>query len=80
MTLRNSTERPETCSIGTNELLGTSPEALEKALEVLFSGAWKEGGIPELWDGKTAERIVDALLMINYNNENAISQEKSAAC
>jgi UDP-N-acetylglucosamine 2-epimerase (non-hydrolysing) len=80
MTLRNSTERPETCSIGTNELLGTSPEALQKALEVLFSGAWKEGGIPELWDGKTAERIVDALLMINYNNENAISQEKSAAC
>jgi UDP-N-acetylglucosamine 2-epimerase (non-hydrolysing) len=80
MTLRNSTERPETCSIGTNELLGTSPEALEKALEVLFSGEWKKGGIPELWDGKTAERIVDALLMIDYNNENAVAKEKSAAC
>lgn len=62
MTLRNSTERPETCTIGTNELLGTSPEALEKALNKLFNGAWKEGAIPELWDGKTAPRIVEILL------------------
>jgi len=58
LTLRDTTERPETISIGTNELIGTDPAALAPALERLFSGAWKRGGIPEKWDGRTAERIV----------------------
>lgn len=64
MTLRNSTERPETCTIGTNELLGSDPTALEKALQQLFAGQWKKGGIPPLWDGKAAERIVSELLTV----------------
>jgi UDP-N-acetylglucosamine 2-epimerase (non-hydrolysing) len=67
MTLRTSTERPETCSIGTNELLGTDPEALRVALQTLLKGAWKKGSIPPLWDGKTAERIVNHLLEIGKN-------------
>ena len=54
--LRTSTERPETISIGTNELLGTDPAALGPALDRLFAGQWKKGGIPEKWDGKTAVR------------------------
>jgi len=62
MTLRNSTERPETCEIGTNELLGTDPEAILPAMQKLVSGNWKKGNIPELWDGKAAERIVDSIL------------------
>lgn len=62
MTLRDSTERPETCLTGTNELLGTSPAALRPAMERLFAGQWKKGGIPPLWDGKTAQRIVQHLL------------------
>lgn len=61
MTLRNSTERPETLTMGTNELLGTDPSALAPAFEKLFSGKWKKGGIPPLWDGKTGERIVSQL-------------------
>ncbi len=61
MTLRDTTERPETVTTGTNELLGTNPAALEPALQRLFAGAWKKGGIPEKWDGHTAERIVAAL-------------------
>ncbi len=61
MTLRDSTERPETVTVGTNELLGTDPAALQPALDRLFSGEWKKGAIPELWDGKTAERIVAIL-------------------
>jgi UDP-N-acetylglucosamine 2-epimerase (non-hydrolysing) len=61
MTLRNSTERPETISIGTNELLGTDPGAIKPAMDKLFGGRWKKGGIPELWDGKAAERIVEIL-------------------
>jgi len=61
ITLRDSTERPETVEIGTNELVGTQPEALLPALEKLLSGNWKKGSIPPLWDGQTADRIVAIL-------------------
>lgn len=64
MTLRNNTERPETCSIGTNELLGTDPKAIAPAFKKLFSNQWKAGSIPPLWDGRTAERIVAHLLQM----------------
>jgi len=58
MTLRDNTERPETITIGTNELLGTDPKAIKPAMDKLFAGKWKTGEIPELWDGKTSGRIV----------------------
>jgi len=58
ITLRDNTERPETCTIGTNELIGTNPDAIKPALDTLFAGQWKKGGIPELWDGHAAERII----------------------
>jgi UDP-N-acetylglucosamine 2-epimerase (non-hydrolysing) len=61
MTLRDNTERPETVTVGTNELLGVNPKAIPPALQRLFAGEWKKGTIPPLWDGKTAERIVDSL-------------------
>jgi len=65
MTLRDNTERPETITSGTNELLGTDPKAIKAAMEKLFSGEWKKGSIPELWDGKTAKRIVQHLLKLD---------------
>ena len=58
ITLRENTERPETVTIGTNELIGTNPQNVKPALDKLFAGEWKKGGIPPLWDGKAAERIV----------------------
>lgn len=61
MTLRDNTERPETITEGTNELIGTDTKAIQPAFEKLFLGNWKTGSIPELWDGKTAERIVEYL-------------------
>ena len=61
ITLRDNTERPETCTVGTNELIGTNPAAIKPALDKLFAGEWKKGAIPELWDGKTAERIIGIL-------------------
>ena len=64
MTLRDNTERPETITLGTNELIGSNPDAVAPALEKLFSGKWKKGSIPELWDGKTSTRIVKHLLEI----------------
>lgn len=62
ITLRDNTERPETCTVGTNELIGTNPAAIPPALQKLYAGEWKKGAIPPLWDGHTAERIVDILL------------------
>jgi UDP-N-acetylglucosamine 2-epimerase (non-hydrolysing) len=61
MTLRDSTERPETVTIGTNEMVGTNPENIVPYLQKLVRGEWKQGGVPELWDGKTADRIVEII-------------------
>lgn len=61
ITLRDNTERPETCTIGTNELIGTDPQNIKPTLDKLFTGIWKKGRVPELWDGKAAERIVSVI-------------------
>ncbi len=68
MTLRDNTERPETVTIGSNELIGTDPKSIKPAMDKLFSGQWKKGSIPELWDGKTADRIVTILTKINFDH------------
>jgi len=62
MTLRNSTERPETVTMGTNEIVGTDPNNIVPYLKKLVNGDWKRGSIPDLWDGKTADRIVKILI------------------
>lgn len=65
LTLRNNTERPETITIGTNELVGTDPKNIAPYLNKLFEGEWKEGDIPEKWDGMASRRIVQALLELD---------------
>lgn len=62
MTLRDSTERPETCDIGTNILVGSDSDKIQNAFKILLSGTWKNGETPELWDGKAAQRIVHHLV------------------
>jgi UDP-N-acetylglucosamine 2-epimerase (non-hydrolysing) len=64
LTLRDTTERPETVTVGTNELIGTDPAALVRAYARLNTGAWKEWAVPELWDGRTGERIAAALELL----------------
>ena len=61
LTLRDSTERPETVTIGANELIGADPARLAPALARVMAGQWKTGAIPELWDGQAAAHIVAAL-------------------
>ncbi len=61
MTLRDTTERPETVSVGTNVLVGTDPAKLAPLFDRLFAGDWQRGAIPDRWDGHTSERIVTAL-------------------
>lgn len=62
ITLRDSTERPETVSIGTNELVGSSTKLLKEYLSKLISGNWKKGGIPDLWDGNASKRIIKIII------------------
>lgn len=66
MTLRESTERPVTVEVGTNNLLNTlDKEVVRHAMESILGGSPKKGKIPYLWDGKAAERIV-AILREKY--------------
>ncbi len=62
ITLRTSTERPITVEIGTNQLLGTDLDKAEEAAMRVLAGEIKSGQIPELWDGKAAERITKILV------------------
>lgn len=64
ITLRDSTERPETCAIGTNVLVGNDSEKIKDAFKKLLSLNWQQGKTPELWDGKAAKRITDCLVEI----------------
>jgi UDP-N-acetylglucosamine 2-epimerase (non-hydrolysing) len=61
-TMRNNTERPETQTIGTNTLVGTSIENLEKVYAEFLLNGPKKAGIPELWDGCASDRIIEILL------------------
>ncbi len=64
MTLRDNTERPETITLGTNELVGTNPDNIKPFMDKLFAGDWKKGDIPYLWDGNTAGRIIEKTLVL----------------
>ena len=58
-TIRDNTERPCTVDVGTNELVPLETAAIADAAERALSGNWKKGSLPELWDGRAAERIAD---------------------
>ncbi|WP_321332184.1 UDP-N-acetyl glucosamine 2-epimerase [uncultured Bacteroides sp.] len=62
ITLNTYAEHPETWRVGTNELVGEDPLALASAMDILMKGEWKQGILPEQWDGRTADRIVQILL------------------
>ncbi|MBN2482055.1 MAG: UDP-N-acetylglucosamine 2-epimerase (non-hydrolyzing) [Bacteroidales bacterium] len=67
ITIRDNTERPVTVSEGTNYLAGTQLKGVERLVEDILKGSAKKGKIPELWDGKTAERIVK--IVVRHLNE-----------
>ena len=62
ITLNSYTEHIETVKVGTNVLVGEDAEQLALAVETLVGGRWKQGSIPDRWDGRSAERIVSILL------------------
>ena len=62
ITLNSYTEHEETVKVGTNELVGEDPEVLEEKLNTMLFGTWKKAGIPDRWDGRSAERILQILV------------------
>lgn len=62
ITLSSYAEHPETWRIGTNELVNEDAAALAAAIHKLLKGEWKQGQLPDRWDGRTAERIVQILI------------------
>ena len=62
ITLNNYTEHQETVSVGSNVLVGEDPEKLRDSLSQLLSGNWKKCALPDRWDGRTAERIIQIIL------------------
>jgi UDP-N-acetylglucosamine 2-epimerase (non-hydrolysing) len=62
LTLRTSTERPITVTRGTNRITGVDTERINVAWKQICRGDWPTGQLPDLWDGKAAERIVQVLL------------------
>ncbi len=61
ITVRNNTERPVTVDIGTNQLCGTDLDYVTQKVNKILQGNIKKGAIPELWDGKAAERIAEII-------------------
>lgn len=68
ITLRNSTERPETVLVGTNTLVGENILNIKSSLDNIFDNKIKKGKVPKLWDGNTGERIVKSLTSIFNTN------------
>ncbi|HRI85091.1 MAG TPA: UDP-N-acetylglucosamine 2-epimerase (non-hydrolyzing), partial [Ignavibacteria bacterium] len=64
LTLRENTERPVTSELGTNVICGLNEKKIVNHIKEIENGSFKKGKIPELWDGKAAERIVKILLKL----------------
>lgn len=61
ITVRDNTERPVTVTTGTNTIVGRDPQKLLSTATDRLANPCASGGIPELWDGRAAERIADAM-------------------
>ncbi len=67
LTMRHNTERPITVSEGTNKIVGNDPGKILSEVEDILATGGKAGQVPDLWDGKTAARMVD-VIMANLEN------------
>jgi UDP-N-acetylglucosamine 2-epimerase (non-hydrolysing) len=71
-TLRDNTERPITCDVGTNLLLGLAPERIRELPRLIAETGAREAAVPPGWDGAAAERLVDVLLATDFGRDAAL--------
>ena len=64
LTLRSSTERPETIDKGSNVLVDNNLSKLERYIDLIKKNKWKNSSVPSKWDGKASERIVRILVSL----------------
>jgi UDP-N-acetylglucosamine 2-epimerase (non-hydrolysing) len=72
-TLRDNTERPITCDLGTNVLLGLAPERISDVPGLIAQARMQEAEVPPGWDGAAAERLVDVLLETDFGSIPEVS-------
>jgi UDP-N-acetylglucosamine 2-epimerase (non-hydrolysing) len=60
--VRCNTERPITCAVGPNTIVGNDPEKILSPAQKVLDGQWRAGGIPEKWDGHAARHVVELLV------------------
>jgi len=61
ITVRPNTERPVTVEVGTNRVIGENLPGILDAARQAIAGDWKQGGLPELWDGRAGSRLADVI-------------------
>lgn len=71
ITLNSYTEHIETVNVGSNVLVGEDADKLGSAVADMVAGRWKKSAIPDRWDGRTAERIVQILLEVGQKKKQA---------
>lgn len=70
LTFRDSTERPVTVEVGTNQLIADlNPETVTQNVKEIVTGHKKMGQIPPLWDGQTAKRIAEIMFATDLDNQ-----------
>jgi UDP-N-acetylglucosamine 2-epimerase (non-hydrolysing) len=74
LTLRNGTERPITVSQGTNVIVGVDPQRIAREVDAIANGRGKGGQAPEGWDGRTADRVADALQRLLTGHPPALTR------
>src|SRR5213079_1118115 len=62
LTFRENTERPITVTAGTNRIVGTNPSVVASAADDVLAGPERLDRVPELWDGHTSTRILNAMI------------------
>lgn len=72
LTLRKNTERPVTVTFGTNRVIGTDRKQILREASKILNDTAKKGSVPKLWDGKTAERIINIITNKLRDNEKTL--------
>ena len=77
LTLRQNTERPITCEMGTNILVGTEPDNILRHAKRVLNAPPSDSHVPEKWDGHAGGRIADVLLAWLLSNRPVLGARQA---